>query len=119
MLKKLIALATIDAPHHAEGTAVEFEITVEAVRHRTATSRKDAVLQPEAKNGDGLDADSLTCFFRPVPEGMGRESARDYGMQRAALLEGSIFVPPGLSRYATWQCRHASATCSVTWLTAS
>ncbi len=34
VLKKLIALATLDAPHFAEGTAVEFEITVEAVRHR-------------------------------------------------------------------------------------
>jgi aminomethyltransferase len=34
VLKKLIALATIDAPNTAEGTAVEFEITVEAVRHR-------------------------------------------------------------------------------------
>jgi aminomethyltransferase len=34
VLKKLIALATLGAPHFAEGTAVEFEVTVEAVRHR-------------------------------------------------------------------------------------
>jgi aminomethyltransferase len=34
VLKKLIALATLDAPHVAAGTAVEFEVTVEAVRHR-------------------------------------------------------------------------------------
>ena len=34
VLKKLIALATLDAPHTAVGTDVEFEITVEAVRHR-------------------------------------------------------------------------------------
>jgi len=34
VLKKLIALATIDAPHFAEGSALEFEVTVEAVRHR-------------------------------------------------------------------------------------
>jgi glycine cleavage system T protein (aminomethyltransferase) len=34
VLKKLIALATIDAPHFGEGSAIEFEITVEAVRHR-------------------------------------------------------------------------------------
>jgi aminomethyltransferase len=34
VLKKLIALATIDVPHEAEGTAIEFEITIEAVRHR-------------------------------------------------------------------------------------
>jgi aminomethyltransferase len=34
LLKKLVALATIDRPHFAPGTAVEFEMTVEAVRHR-------------------------------------------------------------------------------------
>lgn len=34
VLKSLIALATLDEPYTAEGTAVEFEITVEAVRHR-------------------------------------------------------------------------------------
>jgi aminomethyltransferase len=34
VLKKLIALATISAPHFAEGTQLEFEVTVEAVRHR-------------------------------------------------------------------------------------
>ena len=33
VLKKLIALATIDAPHFAEGTSLKFEVTVEAVRH--------------------------------------------------------------------------------------
>jgi aminomethyltransferase len=32
-LKRLIALATIDKPHYEEGTRVEFEITVEGVRH--------------------------------------------------------------------------------------
>ena len=32
-LKRLIALATIDAPHYEHGTRVEFEITVEGVRH--------------------------------------------------------------------------------------
>jgi aminomethyltransferase len=34
VLKKLIALATIDRPHFATGTALEIEVTVEAVRHR-------------------------------------------------------------------------------------
>ncbi len=34
VLKKLIALATIDRPHFAPGTTVEIEVTVEAVRHR-------------------------------------------------------------------------------------
>jgi aminomethyltransferase len=32
-LKKLIALATVDAPHFAEGTRLRMEVTVEAVRH--------------------------------------------------------------------------------------
>lgn len=34
VLKKLIALATVDAPHHNEGTRLDIEMTVEAVRHR-------------------------------------------------------------------------------------
>jgi aminomethyltransferase len=34
VLKKLIALATVSAPHDAEGASLEFEVTVEAVRHR-------------------------------------------------------------------------------------
>jgi aminomethyltransferase len=34
VLKQLIALATVAAPHCAEGTALEVEVTVEAVRHR-------------------------------------------------------------------------------------
>jgi aminomethyltransferase len=38
VLKKLIALATIDAPHFAEGTPLECEVTVEAVRHRVAAT---------------------------------------------------------------------------------
>jgi aminomethyltransferase len=34
VLKRMIALATIDAPHFANGTALEIETTVEAVRQR-------------------------------------------------------------------------------------
>jgi aminomethyltransferase len=34
VMKKLIALATIDAPHFAIGTRLEMEMTVDAVRHR-------------------------------------------------------------------------------------
>jgi aminomethyltransferase len=37
-LKKLVALATIDAPHYAIGTRLAMEITVEAVRHRAAAT---------------------------------------------------------------------------------
>jgi aminomethyltransferase len=36
VLKKLIALATIDAPSFAVGTRLEVEMTVEAVRHRVS-----------------------------------------------------------------------------------
>ena len=38
VLKKMIALATIERPHHAEGTALQIEVTVEAVRHRVAAT---------------------------------------------------------------------------------
>jgi aminomethyltransferase len=33
ILKRLIALATIDAPHYAIGTRLEIEVTIEGVRH--------------------------------------------------------------------------------------
>jgi len=34
VLKRMIALALLDRPHYAEGTEVQFEMTVEAVRYR-------------------------------------------------------------------------------------
>jgi len=37
-LKRLIALATIDAPHFAEGRRVEVEVTVEATRRRAGAT---------------------------------------------------------------------------------
>jgi len=50
MLKKLIALATIDAPHYSIGTTVEMEMTVEAVRHRaTATVVPTPFFNPARK----------------------------------------------------------------------
>jgi aminomethyltransferase len=50
VLKKLIALATIDAPYFAEGSALEFEATVEAVRHRVpATVVKTPFFNPPRK----------------------------------------------------------------------
>src|SRR3954462_5015316 len=50
VLKKLIALATIDAPHFAERTALELEVTVEAVRHRVpATVVKTPFFNPARK----------------------------------------------------------------------
>jgi aminomethyltransferase len=36
VLKRMIALAMLDRPHYEQGTAVQFEMTVEAVRHRVA-----------------------------------------------------------------------------------
>ena len=36
VLKKMIALATIDRPHYTEGTDLQIEVTVEAVRHQVA-----------------------------------------------------------------------------------
>ena len=50
-LKKLIALATVDAPHYAIGTRVEFEVTVEAVRHRaTATVVQTPFFNPPTED---------------------------------------------------------------------
>jgi aminomethyltransferase len=34
VLKRMIALATVERPHYADGTKLQIEITVEAVRHR-------------------------------------------------------------------------------------
>jgi aminomethyltransferase len=58
VLKKLIALATIERPQTPEGTIVDFEITVDAVRHRVPATvvrtpffspgRKTAVPPPGA-----------------------------------------------------------------------
>jgi aminomethyltransferase len=49
-LKKLIALATLDAPHYALGTQVDIEMTVEAVRHRaTATVVRTPFFNPDRK----------------------------------------------------------------------
>jgi aminomethyltransferase len=50
MLKRLIALATIDAPHFAIGTPLRIEITVEAVRHfARATVVKTPFFNPPRK----------------------------------------------------------------------
>jgi aminomethyltransferase len=50
VLKRMIALASIDRPHFAEGTEVQFEMTVEAVRHRvTAKVVKMPFFNPARK----------------------------------------------------------------------
>jgi aminomethyltransferase len=50
VLKKMIALATIDAPHYSEGSQLQFEMTVEAVRHRVrATVVKTPFFNPARK----------------------------------------------------------------------
>jgi aminomethyltransferase len=52
ILKKMIALATIDAPYYAIGTRVEMEMTVEAVRHRAAaTVAPTPFFNPARKTG--------------------------------------------------------------------
>lgn len=49
-LKKMIALATIERPHFAEGTRLHLEVTVEAVRHRvTATVVRTPFFNPSRK----------------------------------------------------------------------
>ena len=50
MLKRMIALATIDAPHTAPGTRLKLEVTVEAVRHAvTATVVDTPFFNPPRK----------------------------------------------------------------------
>ena len=50
VLKKLIARATIAAPDYEEGRTLEFEVTVEAVRHRVpATVVKTPFFNPQRK----------------------------------------------------------------------
>jgi aminomethyltransferase len=50
VLKKLIALATVAAPHTGEGTPLEIEVTVEAVRHRVpATVVRTPFFNPPRK----------------------------------------------------------------------
>jgi aminomethyltransferase len=50
VLKKLIALATVAAPHFAEGTNLEVEVTVEAVRRRVpATVVRTPFFNPPRK----------------------------------------------------------------------
>ncbi|HEV3485276.1 MAG TPA: aminomethyltransferase family protein, partial [Vicinamibacterales bacterium] len=50
VLKRMIALATIERPHFAEGMTVEIEVTVEAVRHRvSATVVKTPFFNPARK----------------------------------------------------------------------
>jgi aminomethyltransferase len=49
-LKRMIALATLDAPHVKEGTRVQIEMTVEAVRHHVgATVVKTPFFNPPRK----------------------------------------------------------------------
>jgi aminomethyltransferase len=49
-LKRMIALATIDRPHFADGTELQIEVTVEAVRHKVkATVVKTPFFDPKRK----------------------------------------------------------------------
>jgi aminomethyltransferase len=53
-LKKMIALATVDGPHYAEGTQLQVEVTVEAVRHKVkATVVKTPFFDPKRKTSTG------------------------------------------------------------------
>jgi glycine cleavage system T protein (aminomethyltransferase) len=50
VLKKMIALGTVDRPHYEEGSKVHVEVTVEAVRHNvTATVMKTPFFNPPRK----------------------------------------------------------------------
>jgi aminomethyltransferase len=50
VLKKMIALATVERPHYADGSELQIEVTVEAVRHRVkATAVKTPFFNPRRK----------------------------------------------------------------------
>ena len=50
VLKRMIALGTVERPHYADGTTLQIEVTVEAVRHRvTATVVKTPFFNPPRK----------------------------------------------------------------------
>ncbi len=50
MLKKMIALGTVERPYYATGTQLQMEVTVEAVRHKvTATVVKTPFFNPARK----------------------------------------------------------------------
>jgi glycine cleavage system T protein (aminomethyltransferase) len=52
VLKRMIALATVERPHYADGTRLQLEVTVEAVRHRVgATVVKTPFFNPPRKLG--------------------------------------------------------------------
>ncbi|HXG54391.1 MAG TPA: aminomethyltransferase family protein [Vicinamibacterales bacterium] len=52
VLKKMIALATVDRPYYANGTKLEMEVTVEAVRHKVgATVTNTPFFDPKRKTG--------------------------------------------------------------------
>jgi aminomethyltransferase len=52
VLKRMIALATIERPHFAEGSTLQIELTVEAVRHRVrATVAPTPFFNPARKTG--------------------------------------------------------------------
>ena len=75
VLKKMIALATVDRPHFAEGTVLEIEVTVEAVRHRV-----DATVVP-------------TPFFNPP-----RKMATAAGLTRPLCTSGALQVSKAACR---------------------
>ena len=50
VMKRMIALATVDRPHYADGTRLQIEMTVEAVRYRVgATVVKTPFFDPKRK----------------------------------------------------------------------
>ena len=97
MLKQLIALATIDAPHSADGTAVEFEITVEAVRHRVpATVVKTPFFNPPGKplrsEVTAVGPPAKTLQGQPVESVRGADPEAELGLRMVGCLEAGLHL---------------------------
>jgi glycine cleavage system T protein (aminomethyltransferase) len=56
LLKRMISLATVERPHYADGTKLQMEITVEAVRYKvSATVVKTPFFNPPRKTATPVD----------------------------------------------------------------
>ena len=79
-LKKLIALALVASAHARPGTALEMEVTVEAVRYRVpAQVTKTPVLQPPPQDPDPARLSGTPPLVRRRPAAAAAAGAREGG----------------------------------------
>ena len=111
VLKKLIALATVAAPHYREGTALEIEVTVEAVRHRVpATVVKTPFFNPARKTAP----DRVTGMAPAAKKDVGRTRPKPScartcrRISTAGSRRSTRCTPRSRAGYAAICCRSAA-----------